>query len=587
VSDISAPRSRHWIRWTLLTCLAVLLAATGWVAIRGGAAAADLQQVRDSASAMRTSIAAGKVDDAARDARALTEHAASARDRTSDPIWRTFEILPWLGPNLTAVREVSQIADRVASGAVQPLLTASKGISLTDLGFHDGVLDLAPFSTAEPSLAEADRVFSQSSGEARRIKTEALIPQLTDSVMQLRTAIDEAASVVGALHGAAALMPTMLGGEGPRTYVVAMLNNAELRSAGGIIGAMAEVRADHGTLTMIRQASTADFTALDVPLPLSASTVALFDDKPGRYIQNLTSVPDFSAGAPAIAARWTERFGTPVDGVIAIDTVVAQHLLTVTGSQKVGPLKIDANNALTVLLSDVYRTVPDPVMQDAVFAATAAVLFDAGLHGGDAKALIRAVAESTTENRIRIWSAHTDEQRILAGSSLGGALPTDTADSTAVGVLLNDTTGGKMDFYARARISISAGMCAGTPTTRVRVTWSNDVPAGAVGTLPPYVTGGGWFGVTPGETRTLIAVYGPQGATVERYDRDGAEQPVQTAELDGRFTVQHSVTLAPGESTTITVDFVGKGAGRSDTTTQHTPMAFGPEIASTPLRCRS
>jgi hypothetical protein len=587
VSDISAPPSRHWIRWTVLACIAVLLAAAGWVAIRGAAAASDLQQIKDAASRMRTDITVGNIDGAERDARSLADHAASARDRTDDPIWRAFEILPGLGPNLTGVREIAEIADGIAAGAVDPLLTASKSVSLTDFGFHDGSLDLAPFAAVEPSLAEADRVFSQASADASRIDADAVLPQLADAVSQLRSAIDEAASVVAALHGAAALMPTMLGDDGPRTYVIAMLNNAELRSAGGIVGAMAEVRAEHGTLTMVRQASTADFTALDEPLQLSPSTVALFDDKPGRYIQNLTSVPDFSVAAPAIAMRWTQRFGTQIDGVVAIDAVVAQNLLSVTGPQKVGPLKIDAHNALTVLLSDVYRTIPDPAVQDAVFAATAAVLFETGLHGGDAKALIRAVAESATQDRIRIWSAHPDEQRILAGSSLGGALPSDTPDRTVVGVLLNDTTGGKMDFYARARISTSVGVCGGKPTTRVRITWTNDVAADTVATLPPYVTGGGWFGVTPGDTRTLIAVYGPRGASIARYDRDGTEQPVQTAELDGRLTVQHSVILAPGESTTITVDYVGTGAGRADTVVQHTPMAFGPQLSSTPLDCRS
>ncbi|MDT0156739.1 DUF4012 domain-containing protein [Microbacterium sp. ARD32] len=591
MTDSTAPlppaSPRRWIRWSIAAIALVLLLAIGWVVVRGLSAVSSLQTVRTAAAQLRSDVASGDLTRAADRAHDLEREASSAHALTSDPVWRAFEILPWIGADFTAVREVSRIADSIAADGVQPLLEASDGIDLTGFGLRDGAVDLAPFEKAQKPLSSASAAFSRAVADAGRIRVDGLLPPLADAVSELRDAIGEADSVMATLHDSATLIPPMLGGDGPRTYIVAMLNNAELKSAGGIIGALAVVRADEGRISIVGNASTVDFPPLVEPLPVSAATNALFGDGPGRYVQNIASIPDFTEGAPLLAERWRGAFGGDVDGVIAVDTVVAQRLLRVTGPQQVGPLRLDADNALTVLLSDVYRDLPDPRAQDAVFAETAAKLFSAAMRTDDPRALLAAMTDAADQNRIRLWSAHADEQRILAASSLGGALPRDTAEQPVVGVLINDTTGGKMDFYARADIVVATGVCHGDATTRVTVTWRSTAPADAASTLPEYVTAGGHYGVPAGSIRSLIAVYGPEGATPARIERDGAQEPVQTAGLDGRIAVQHDVLLAPGESTTITVDYIGAGAGVRSTAVVHTPMAFGPDVASGKLVCGS
>jgi hypothetical protein len=186
-------------------------------------------------------------------------------------------------------------------------------------------------------------------------------------------------------------------------------------------------------------------------------------------------------------------------------------------------------------------------VQDEIFSQAAGVLLSAALTKAEPKDLVAALAESADQHRIRIWSAHEDEEKLLAASSLGGALPTDDTE-THVGVLFNDTTGGKMDYYTDAAISTAVGVCDGEPTTQVTVTWTNDAPADAATSLPPYVTAEGFYGVPAGSVRTLIAVYGPEGATPSHIDRDGKEESVQTALLGSRSAVQHQVLLAAGGS---------------------------------------
>ncbi len=566
--------------------MTLVVLAIGWVGIRGIGAVNDLQQVSAASSKLKQAIGQGDLDTAATLSARIAHHARSAHDLTSDPIWSGFGLLPWLGPNFSAVSDVAEIADDVASDALVPVLAAAEELDLASLGLSGGVVDLTPFAQIEPPLAEASATLTSAETRALDIDAGATIPPLADAVREMRSAVTQAATVVGALHGASALLPSMLGGEGPRNYVLAMQNNAELRSSGGIIGAIALLHAENGRITLVQQASTQDFPALDTPIPLSESTVALFEDRPGRYLQNLTSIPDFTEAGPAIATRWQNRFGQSVDGVIAVDAVMTEDLIAATGPLAFGPFTATEDTVVNLLLSEIYASVPDPSAQDEVFSQAAGALLSAALTEAAPKDLVAALAESADERRIRIWSAHEDEEAILSASTLGGALPED-GPQTHVGVLFNDTTGGKMDFYADAAITTSIGTCDGEPTTQVTVTWKNDAPADAGTALPPYVTANGFYGVPAGSTRTLITVYGPEGATPSHIDGDGEEISVQTALLGSRSAVQHEVLVAPGESSTITVEYQGTGAGERLTVVDHTPMVTAPDVSREQLRCAS
>ncbi|KAA0961405.1 DUF4012 domain-containing protein [Microbacterium sp. ANT_H45B] len=586
MSDGRLPVRRRWLRWTLGVILTILVLAIGWVTVRGIGAVNDLQQVATSSSTLKEAVGQGDLEKAASLSSRIAHHAGSAHDLTSDPVWHAFGILPWLGPNFAAVSDVAEIADDVASDALVPVLDAAGALNLASLGLSNGAVDLAPFAAIEPSLANASTTLSAAQDRALRIDADATLPPLADAVREMRSTVTQAATVVGSLHGAAALLPSMLGADGPRNYVLAMQNNAELRSSGGIIGAIALLHAENGRVTLVQQASVPDFPKLDDPLPLSESTVALFEDRPGRYMQNLTSIPDFTEAGPAIAARWQNRFGQPIDGVVAVDAVMTESLLKATGPLTFGPFSVTHETVVNFLLSEIYAAVPDPAAQDEVFSQAAGALLSAALSTADPKDLVAALADSAEQHRIRIWSAHEGEQKMLAASSLGGALPVDDTE-THVGVLVNDTTGGKMDYYTDASITTSVGVCDGEPTTQVRVTWTNDAPADAGTTLPPYVTANGFYGVPPGSVRTLITVYGPEGATASHIDRDGEQESVQTALLGTRAAVQHEVLLAPGESSTITLEYQGTGAGERLTVVDHTPMISDPEISREELKCAS
>ena len=119
---------------------------------------------------------------------------------------------------------------------------------------------------------------------------------------------------------------------------------------------------------------------------------------------------------------WRQQFGTEVDGVLSVDPVTLSYLLAATGpiGLPTGDTLL-SENAVQLLLADVYARYTVPAHQDAFFAAAASSVFDA-IAGGNFEpaALVSAISRAGEEHRILIWSAHAEEQAMLAPTTLAG-----------------------------------------------------------------------------------------------------------------------------------------------------------------------
>jgi hypothetical protein len=576
--DPAAPPRRARRRWWMLGALAavliVIVATAAWVGVRALAARDALEAATEHARALQDDALGGDVAAIDAHAEALAADAAEAARLTSDPVWRASELVPWFGRNLAAVREVTTIVDDLAQHGMAPLLDAASTIDVETLGVQGDSIDVAPLREVAPALAEADAVFSRAQADAAAIDTAGILPLISDAVHEFRDTLSPAAAAVDGLARASAILPGMLGADGPRTYLLLMQNNAEVRSSGGVPGAMALIRADQGRITLERQASTAEFRRSEEPIqPLAPEVIALFDQLPGQYIQNSVMIPDFPDAAALAAAHWDANIGgTPVDGVIAVDTVTIADILAATGTLDLGPYELTAENAPDILLSQVYRDVTSPSGQDAVFEAAASGMFAAVTDGrASASQLMGALGQAAAEGRVRLWSRDPAEQEALAETTLAGSLPTDDASTIHAGVFFNDTTGAKMNYYSDAEVTTELTRCGDASTMSVTVTWTNGAPADAATALPVYVTGGGHAGVDPGSTRTRIAVYGPEGWLARDSSVDGESAGAQTALDKDRPVIQHEVTLAPGAQTRIVVEFIGE-AGEAESALVTTPL---------------
>ncbi|WP_396642830.1 DUF4012 domain-containing protein [Microbacterium sp.] len=548
-------RRKRWIVLSAVIALVLLVAAAAWVGSRVLSARDSLESAATTAASMPTLIRAQDTAGVATAAQSFAADAAASSDATGDPLWRMMELVPWLGGNLTAVREISGIADDLATEAVVPLADIASQLDPTALGFSDGRMDVAPLVAAAPVLDRANAAFQNAAGRARNIQTPS-IPLVSDALDELRQATNTAAASVDALDRAAALLPTMLGTEEPRTYLLLMLNNAELRTQGGIPGAVATLQAEAGRISIVEQRAASDIMRPREPvIDLSASTIALFDTLPGRFMQNTVSALDFSESAEAASALWERTTGVPVDGVIAIDTVSLAYLLEATGPIDAGAFRLDADNAVETLLSTAYSAIGDHEVRDDAFALVASAIFDALTAGaGDPVAVLTALDHAAREHRLHIWSADPTEQERLDGTSLQTILLPDDESTRRIGVFYNDVTSSKLDYYATPKVTVKE-ICGSDPRIRVTVDWSNTVPPDPVDSLPRYVTGSGLSGTPVGDTLTRVTVAGPAEWTASDYQFDDGRIGVQTAQYQDRTAIQHEFVTTPGGSHRIIVEF--------------------------------
>ncbi|GEA89823.1 hypothetical protein CCE01nite_37720 [Cellulomonas cellasea] len=598
VPGTPGPPRRRRLRRALLVAgvvLLVLLVAAGWLASRAAQAADGLTEAGAVLADLESGLAGGDVGALADGLPGLQEDTARARSAASDPVWRLAEHLPWAGPNLTAVRTVAVAVDDVATDALPAVVELGELVADPQVRRADGSIDLGLFVRAAPALDRAATTTRASAAAVGALDTARLVGRVAGPVTQVSDGLATAADALGSASDAARLLPPMLGADGPRTYLLLSLNSAELRSAGGIVGAVAAFTADGGAIRLVDQRSTRDLRPLDEPvLPLTDEELAVHTDRLGRWVQNTVLTPDFPRSAELVSAMWARAVGTPVDGVLAMDPVAVAYLLDATGPVEAGGVELTADTVLDVLLREAYVRLPVVDEADAFYADVASALFTAVSSGrGDTRALLDALVRASDERRLRVWSAHPAEQDRLSLTSLGAdflARPGDAAYAVelpgaetartgsgvdtrspagAPGVFLNDGSAGKLDFFLTTELTVEELRCAAPPapgwaTAVLRLDLAYD-PPGDIAGYPEYVTGTADTGLPVGGLATNVTVYAPPGGRILDQRLDDALVGGLAATEQERAVSTLTTRLLPGGRATyrVTVTVPAPGADES------------------------
>lgn len=536
--------------WVLGGILLLAILCTAWIGVRGYLAYQHLDSARGAAADASAVLA-----DPATAADLISDVSAdtsAAHDLTSDVIWTLGEQLPWVGPQLAAVSTVAESLDDVASQSLTPLAEVVSSFSIDSLRPQDGVIDLAPFADIADAAATGAEGLGSATTRVTAIDTAPLLGPVREAVDEVSALLEQAYAGADALGRTSALLPAMLGADGPRKNLVIFQNNAEWRSMGGIVGAMVMIDTDGGRIELGTQAASSDFPQYDEPvLPLTDDEVRLFGTQPGTFVQNVTQLPDFTRDAPIMQEMWEREMGTSVDGVIALDPVSLSYLLEATGPiQLPTGDELTSENAVQLLLNEVYLRYEVPAQQDAFFAAAAAAVFTKLSSGDiDPATLIEALGRAGQENRLLLWNADPEEQAVLDDTTLQGTLGSTDPAVTDFGVFVNDGTSSKMDYYME--LSSDAGWCE-AGRAGLSVTLRNNAPADAA-SLPDYITGAGKHGIPAGEVETVTYVYLPENATLisSSTSGDGTSPGYGGGTDAGRQVVSWRTQLAPGEQLTL------------------------------------
>lgn len=564
--------TRTHIGWVFAGLVALVLILFGWQAARASSA---LRLASNQAQVLQNQIVAGDDVSAKVTMAALTDSADRAKRSTDGILWKLGAKVPFFGKNVSAVQDVSVAIDMIAQEALPPVVALSSEINLNTYSPHDGKVDIKAIEKIGPPVSEASSAIAEANEQIRGINAGSLLVPLRGPVSSIQAKLGGARNASKSATLAARLLPSMLGKNETRRYLLLIQSNAEIRATGGIAGSYAILTAKKGKLAMGFQGSIQDLLPFDEPVvPLTKDEKDVFSSALVTDLRDANLTPDFPRTAQITRAMVKKGFDEDVDGVISVDPVAMSFIL-----EGIGPVKLAENvflteqNAGEILLNSVYRAFPDAERQDATFENAARKIFNAVKSGrGESRLVISGMVKAASENRLMVWSSHKKEQRLIAPSDLSGVFHGDDGKTPRVGLYFGDAAPTKMEYYLNYSTRVTANRCLEgdiqelTSTTQV----TSNAPADAKKVLPESVTGDG--SATPqGTMRLVLRFYSPYGGGFTEVRVDNKKQTVYGDSFKDRNVTRVVLEVEPGESISVTTAMISGANQPGDVIFSTTP----------------
>ncbi len=601
-AEPTAKGLRTRVLLVVLATLVVLVLAATWVGARAWSAKGELEQAQGLISDLRDRVSDGDYAGAVGVYDEIRQHAATARGRTDDPVWRVAEHVPFAGVNLAAMRGLTAVVDDAMS-AGQPLVSAAAELAPAVLEPEEGRLPIAPFVEAAAHVSEVAEEFTALRARLAEVPVDGAVHQLRDAKRLLTEVVDGASTALTDAAPLVQALPAFLGADGPRTYVVMFLNTAELRSLGGTALSFTEIAVDQGAVDLVRvvPAYKGPFPTHATPIvPVPEGFDSIYPNALGRFVANATLRPSAVTAAEIVQAEWTAAFGRSVDGVISMDAGALRLIL-----QAVGPVTIStgdvvsADNVVSLLFNEVYQRYDtgdhgvDDALQGVVYAETVSGTFGKLMSGQfDPRVLYDSLHTAAEAGDLDVWIADPAEREVLAATAFAAQDLTEGTDTTdVVGLYLNDQVGSKLNFYLDSTVTTGSAVCTadGRQVHRVSLALTNGLDPADVAGLSGSITGGTHpgRGLAPGDQRLVVFVYLPRGSTLLATSVNGAPV-VATGQQDAGHPVQVVwVQIAPGATSVLSVDVLMGDPGTHDLVADVTPTIRGTTRETAPLECGS
>ena len=450
----------------------------------------------------------------------------SAIDRLNGVTGKLLGAVPVLGANLDAVEAVAE--------AILPTIDAglelkTRAEELEDTGlFKDGRVRLDAFATLEEPLAEQVETLTGLEEEIKEQRSGSLWPSLWEAFSDLNYDVRTIRDSADSLRSIVDVIDPMLGGEEKRTYLILLLNNAELRGAGGILTGVGTLTAEDGELKL------GEFSSVHALRTEKQKTVQVPEDyeRYNVYQANDTSTwlnasysPDVVDSAIVAARLYEKVTGTATDGAIAVDPRGIAALMPGDAEIEVPFLgeKVATDDLADFVYSDAYEKFEDQQERRAAILEVGARAFEHILDADlDDQEDIERVADAFSAGHIRFVSFEPDELKALNEANATGAVPDLKSDGLLVAAQNRGGAvdiGSKMDYWAERSVSHTCSLASSKKMKCLtQVSLTNDAPRG----LPAYVTGL----IEPyGLMRSIVEVYVPKAGEVTSVTRDG--EPIE------------------------------------------------------------
>ena len=520
-----------WAAWTTRTAL--LDAREGLACGADGLRSGDVSLATDC---MR------RAGDRARDAEAFRLHPAAV----------VGGVLPWIGDDVGSVVPIARAAGWAASGGaslVRAATAAGWGSDDFTLLGAGGTVDLGTIEETTPQLEAAAVDLERASSELHALSTGSFVPPLAGAVREAQAELDRQTGLVVDASILARALPSLLGADDPKRYLLAFQNLSAPRGTGGFLGFVGTLEAGAGRISLTSLDPVADVEQVGpVAVPAEiARRYGAFGVRTTMWASNYP--PDVPTSSRIAMSIWREAGRAPVDGVLWTDTIWMAEMLRSTGPvfSTAWPEPITSDNLVDVFHRGVFEIERQGSI-DALQGQLGGDLFNALLAGRpDPASLAGAMSSGARTGHLALFVRDEADQASI--EQLGAAGRFELGENP-LAVIWQDASASKAGYFAERTVSSHVTLHQdGSSAVETKVTMRNDAPTGPASEL--LGDGGdvpvGWWGVD-------VEVYLPADAISPKVHVTGRSlSGIDTAY--GHPLADAFLFADPGQASTATVTF--------------------------------
>ncbi|MEP7764639.1 hypothetical protein [Sanguibacter sp. 25GB23B1] len=215
VSTRRRGRRRHPVRRAVAVVVGVvvvvLLAAAAWLAVDAVTVRDELTTAADLVEVLQDEVLAGDAESARATLATLQGHASTAHDASHGPHWSLAGALPWAGPNVRAVQEVSEVVLDLSGDVLPGVIEATGLVDPAAIARGDVPLDVAALQTAADAVLTADVAVQAAAQRLAAIDRDELVAAVAAPVDELEAKVQRVAEATAGAAQTARLVPTLLG----------------------------------------------------------------------------------------------------------------------------------------------------------------------------------------------------------------------------------------------------------------------------------------------------------------------------------------------------------------------------------------
>ena len=502
-------------------------------------------------SAAQSRLSSGKIGNALElslAARASAE-SASAEVAAPGPLLEVAALIPQIEDAMGELDHVVAAMEMSADSAVGALSVIEDalggGLITRDPDDPDGgsIIDLDRLESAAATVTDVRATTQDVIVELEKIELGNLPGRVRPRVRRAIVQARDAAERIEIAERGFTLLPSILGANGPRNYLLGFQNPSEQRGTGGAILQFKVLKLDDGRLELddVQGGETAgtvynidqDRRTYDIRLPADAWMVRQLED--AQRFGNSNFSPDWPLSAQLMieyaytSARMNDDLEVPIfHGFIVVDPLAVEKMMPGVGSfttKKSGDT-ITAKNVVDFVLYEAYGKYPPKGPRRRVLGQIVQGFFTKALRSPRLEDFARGMGEALSEKNVQIWMKDRAAQRFIRQMGWTGEIK-PAKDSDFVYVVEQNVGGNKLDYFDTHVNSIDVKIEGSDAVVSTEMRVRN----GVFGPQPNWI-----MGDAGPLHRPMMNLYAPGNAQLRSWEVEGErlDSPAPAVWSDGR-----------------------------------------------------